>query len=37
MAKKFIKLGCFEIVPVEQKLTRKSNSFDNMKDAFSAC
>jgi hypothetical protein len=37
IAKKLIKLGCFEIVPVEQKLTRKPNFFDNMQDAFSAC
>jgi len=35
MAKKPIKLGCFEIVPVEQRLTRKINFLDKSKDAFS--
>jgi hypothetical protein len=35
MAKKPIKLGCFEIVPIDQKLTRTPNFFDNIKDAFS--
>jgi hypothetical protein len=36
MAKKPIKLGCFEILPIEQKLTRKPNFFDDVKNAFSS-
>jgi len=35
MAKKPIKLGCFEILPIEQKLTRKPNFFEDVKNAFS--
>jgi len=36
MATKPIKLGCFEIVPVEQKLTRKPIFLNDIKGAFSA-